>query len=275
MLPTIAFVYITWSFMWVLTFMFQEGHFIPLDPVIQEYIDMGLSIYHVLTLFLIIYFYFQSYQHRNHLKFDHWEQKFWLFVGIVAALANIGKNISNGSQGLDNPMFFFPATIQNVLVYIASIYCIVLLDGWPMETESGCAKFSVYLLIISQGIINVTLFVEAIDSYLYPPEGSSLQLLYLTLYRSWLIYFGWKKIDFLSRKTQRWNCEIFIHSVCYGKLQEETERRLGESQTLRAVSHRYIQLTNLISPSETEYDDPSAGRMEAGSFYYVRYSGGF
>jgi len=247
---------------------------------------MGLSIYHVLTLFLIIYFYFQSYTHaRNHLKFDHWEQKFWLFVGIVAALANIGKNISNGSQGLDNPMFFFPATIQNVLVYIASIYCILILDGWPMETESICAKLSVYLLIISQGIINVTLFVEAINSYLHPPEGNSLQLLYLTLYRSWLIYFGWKKIDFLRRKTQRWNCEIFIHSVCYGKLREETERRLGESQTLRAVSHRYLQLTNLISPPETEYNDPSAaeykyndpssGQMEEGSFYYVRYNGGF
>jgi len=259
MLVTIAVIYFSWSVMWIISFFFQESQYFPLSPDINHLIDIGVAIYHMISLVLVIVFYFQSYKFRKHLVLKHYEQKFWLFVGGFAALANILKNIFSESMGLSNSIFFWPATLQNTLVYFASIYCIMILDGWNMEEEPKYIKNSVWILIIAQTIINLTLLVEGFNSYLYPPQKESLlQLLFLTFYRTWLIYFGWKKTAFLHRKTCRWGCEIFIHSISYIKLPATAvPNRSYEPKNLRSVRRRVSNVNGLLSPTEIDFTDPS------------------
>jgi len=279
MLVTIAIVYFSWSLIWIVCFLFEESHYFDLEYHLQYSIDLGVSIYHTLSLLLVIVFYFQSYQFRQHFKLSHYEQKFWLFVGALAALANILKNVYSESMGLGNMLFFWPATLQNTLVYFASIYCILILDGWNMEEEPKYIKNSVWIMIIAQTIINLTLLVEGFNSYLHPPKDVSLlQLLFLTIYRTWLIYFGWKKTAFLYRKTCRWGCEVFIYSVCYARLPDKTTKSITfqEPTVLRNVAQRYQHMESLLSPTtEIDFNDPQYQEDTLWpanpSFYFVKY----
>jgi len=134
-----------------------------------------------------------------------------------------------------------------------------------MSKKSPWMKSCVWILLISQVIINIALLVGGINSYINPPAGSMLQLLFLTLYRSWLMFFGWKKIDFLCRKTRRWNCEIFKHSVCYTKLPDEESliQNTDDSNLVLSVSQQHKGFRGVLSPTETEYEDPHG--------YHVRY----
>jgi len=263
----IALVYGTWSPLWVLSLLFQEANIFQLDPDDQYEINLGLSLYHLGSIFLTLIFYYQHHQQLwKHLKFTHYEPRFWLFLSVTAAIANIAKNLVSSSQGYSNAIFFWPATIQNVLVYIASMYCILILDGWNMDGASTCIKCSVYILIASQTIIIGALLAEII--YSYTVERSSLYMLLLaTFFRLWLMYFGWKQITFLYRKTQRWNYEIFIHSICFAKLQEESDA--SPPRVLLMVCTHIHQAQDLISPPEMEHRDLS-GTIREGSYYYVR-----
>jgi len=154
----------------------------------------------------------------------------------------------------------------------------MILDGWNMEEEPKYIKNSVWIMIIAQTIINITLLVEGFNAYLQPPRNVSLvQLLFLTIYRTWLIYFGWKKTAFLYRKTCRWGCEVFIYSVCYARLPETTKIiTFQEPTVLRNVAQRYQHMDNLLSPTnEIDFNDPQYQQDTLWpanpSFYYVRY----
>jgi len=257
MLVSIAVTHFSWSLVWVITFFFQ---YFPMSDQLRSLISIGISVYHLISIFVIIVFYVQSYQFRKHLKLHHFEQKFWLGVGAFAAFANILKNIYTSEMGFDNLMTFIPVTVQNTLVYFASIYCIMILDGWNMESESRYVKGSVWVLIVSQTIINITLIMEAFYSYLTPPSGTLLQLFFLTIYRSWLIYFGWKKTWFLIRKCLRWNCELFIYANVYIRLPEKNMEIFQDEEptrVLHSVSQRVTDLDSFLNPIETNYNDPS------------------
>jgi len=275
MLAIYAINHFAWSLIWVIIFVIQESNYFPLSPHDAYLFNWGITVFHLASLVLILVFYCQSYSvQRKHLKLNHYEQKFWLLVGVGASLANILKNVYSESMGLSNLTAFIPATLQNTLVYFASIYCIILLDSWNMEAKSPCVKSSVYILIVSQMIINLTLFMEALNSYVNPPPSQSLfELFFLTIFRSFLILFGGKKVVFLYRKVQRWNCELFTYAVIYLRLPTLPQYDEDPTRILHSVSQRFTGLDDLMNPVVINYNDPSqfGDALLPSSSYMVKY----
>lgn len=222
----LVFPFFCWSLIWISIAAYTpEGGFHD-DPASNFMIEFYIYFHWITTAFLLI-FYYRHWKWIRMVRLDLFEQQIFVLIGILACLANIGINIFSNTFGLKHARLFVACTVQNTLIYNGLVYYIMIIDSWNMKSivknANRLDRFYAKIMVLSQFIINITLICITLGHYLLVERDSlfsRIQLAILTIYRSWLIYFGTWKLKFLYRKCKRWNCSVFVKYQLFEHLTE-------------------------------------------------------
>ena len=231
----LSITFVTWAIIWIIILLYTPEGGLQKSPASPLTLSIFLW-YHIITICLLIVFYYRNYSRLKKIRWDTSEQQGFACVGIFAAFANIRINTLSSTFGTQHLPLFISCTIQNTLLYVGIVLFISIIDCWDMSDAKKKSKLWVLILFCAQFVINGAQIVITVGHYANSVNAGNdnglltatpLNVVAVTLYRSWLVYFGTWKMNFLYRKSQRWDCGVFVYSTSYQLLSHEIENSFG------------------------------------------------
>lgn len=197
-----------------------------LSPICGFYADMSedkilfITVIHLVSLVCFVIFFVRHAGDRKKIILTTKDQKMFLVVGVVAAVANFGKNYYTDSFR-SNLYYIMTCGLQNTVGYLALVFLILIADRVNFKTASKLLTRSFWTIWICQALITLCVFIEGILYLIWKDRtGGTGVTIVSTLFRSYLLYFGRQKLRYARRKYTRPDASIFEKVRSYNLVNE-------------------------------------------------------